>query len=312
MLPLGVLELGRRSTRFTPDEQRTLMTLWTIARSPLIHGGDMTKMDAATLALLTNDEIIAVNQRSQGNRPLFDRDGLIAWMSEVPGSADRYLALFNARDRFPLDLGTPAFASPLVTRETPGRAIDVDVDVRGRRRLVLVADGGEDGTGWDHALWTEPRLVMDDGSERLLTEQSWVQASAGWGEVSTARSPSGGQMHVAGTAIRHGIAAHARSVIEYSLPEGAVRFRARAALDDGGVTQPTGSTVRFFVHALPPPVPADPAGEPIRVSLAELGLTGPVGVRDLWARNAGTPAEGELVVIVPWHGAALYRLSPRP
>ena len=132
MLPLGVLELGRRTTRFTPDEQRTLMTLWSIARSPLIHGGDMTKTDADTLRLLTNDEVIAVDQHSEGNRPLFDHDGLVAWTANVPGSPDRYLALFNTRDRFPLDLRTPAFASPLVTRATPGHGVEVDVDVRGR------------------------------------------------------------------------------------------------------------------------------------------------------------------------------------
>jgi alpha-galactosidase len=106
MLPLGVLDLGRRQTRFTPDEQRTLMTLWSIARSPLIHGGDMTKTDAATLALLTNDEVIAVDQRSEDNRPRFDRDGLVAWTARVPGSSDQYLALFNTRDRYPL--GAPA------------------------------------------------------------------------------------------------------------------------------------------------------------------------------------------------------------
>ena len=40
MLPLGTL--GRRQTRFTRDEQITMMSLWAIARSPLMHGGDMT------------------------------------------------------------------------------------------------------------------------------------------------------------------------------------------------------------------------------------------------------------------------------
>ena len=274
MLPLGVLELGRRSTRFTPDEQRTLMTLWSIARSPLIHGGDMTKTDADTLRLLTNDEVIAVDQHSEGNRPLFDHDGLVAWTANVPGSSDRYLGLFNTRDRFPLDLRTPAFASPLVTRATPGHGVEVDVDVRGRARLVLVAEGSEDGTGWDHALWTEPRLVMDDGSERRLTDERWVQATAGWGEVSTERSPSGGPMRVDGRPVRYGIAAHARSLIEYSLPSSASRFRAFAAVDDGALTQPTGATVRFSVYALPPAAPADPAGAPISVSLAELSLSG--------------------------------------
>ena len=48
MLPFGLLEMGRRMTRFSRDEQRTVMTLWCIARSPLIMGGDLRKLDDAT------------------------------------------------------------------------------------------------------------------------------------------------------------------------------------------------------------------------------------------------------------------------
>jgi hypothetical protein len=95
MLPLGVLELGRRSTNFTHDEQRTVMTLWSIARSPLMFGGDMTKMDPFTLSLLTNDDVLAVDQHSSNNRPLFDRDGLVAWAADAPDSPDAYIAVFN-------------------------------------------------------------------------------------------------------------------------------------------------------------------------------------------------------------------------
>jgi hypothetical protein len=100
MLPLGLIALGQRKTNFTPDEQRTLMTLWSIARSPLMHGGDMTKMDDFTLSLLTNDEVLAVNQRSENNRPFFNRGGLIAWTADVPGTngTEKYLALFNTKD----------------------------------------------------------------------------------------------------------------------------------------------------------------------------------------------------------------------
>jgi len=312
MLPLGVLDLGRRTTRFTPEEQRTLMTLWSIARSPLILGGDMTRLDDATRALLTNEEVIAVDQASDGNRPLFDRDGLLAWVADVPGSADRYLALFNARDRFPVDLSRPAFESGLLTRDTPGHALPVSADVRGAARLVLVVEGGEDGTGWDHALWVEPRLVMEDGGERLLTDMDWTAASAGWGEVSKERSTSGGPMTVQGRPVAHGIAAHARSQIEFSLPEGAVRFEATGALDDGALHQPTGASVRFAVHALPPPPEADPAGLPIPVSLAELGLAGSCRIRDLWERRDLGTSIDSLAPIVPWHGSVLYRISPLP
>jgi alpha-galactosidase len=99
MLPLGTLDMGRRTTRFTRDEQFTLMTLWSIVRSPLIMGGDLTKLDAFTESLLTNPEVIAVNQNSSGNRQLFRRDGFIAWVGDIPGSTDRYLALFNTRNK---------------------------------------------------------------------------------------------------------------------------------------------------------------------------------------------------------------------
>ncbi|MGA1798970.1 glycoside hydrolase family 27 protein [Sphingomonas sp. 4RDLI-65] len=95
MLPLGLLAMGKRTTRFTPDEQRTLMTLWSIARSPLIMGGDLRRLDAATLALLTNRDVIAVNQASTGNRPHFVEDGARIWSAREPRSGDHYVALFN-------------------------------------------------------------------------------------------------------------------------------------------------------------------------------------------------------------------------
>jgi alpha-galactosidase len=97
MLPLGVLELGRRKTRFTADEQQTLLTLWCIARSPLIIGGDLRKLDDFTLSLLTNDEVLAVNQHGLGGRELFKKDGLAAWSAESR-SQGIYIAAFNLRD----------------------------------------------------------------------------------------------------------------------------------------------------------------------------------------------------------------------
>jgi hypothetical protein len=95
MLPLGRLALGARDSRFTPDEQRTLMTLWSIARSPLIMGGDLRHLDAATLALLTNPEVLAVNQTSRDNRPHFVEDGVRVWSAASEDGKARYLAVFN-------------------------------------------------------------------------------------------------------------------------------------------------------------------------------------------------------------------------
>ena len=99
MLPIGILQMGKNKTHFTHDEQITLMSLWSIARSPLMIGADLTKLDDFTVALLTNDEVLAVNQNSADNRQLFQRDGLYGWIADVPGSDDRYLAVFNARNQ---------------------------------------------------------------------------------------------------------------------------------------------------------------------------------------------------------------------
>jgi alpha-galactosidase len=99
MLPVGVLQMGKYKTNLKPDEQFTLLTLWSIARSPLILGADLTKLDGFTLALITNDEVIGVDQNSTNNRELFRRDGFYGWVADVPGSPDKYLALFNTRNR---------------------------------------------------------------------------------------------------------------------------------------------------------------------------------------------------------------------
>jgi hypothetical protein len=95
MLPLGRLALGQRDTKFTPVEQKTLMTLWSIARSPLIMGGDLRALDAPTLDLLTNDEVLAVNQTSSDNRPWFYADGTRVWTARAAEPHVYYLALFN-------------------------------------------------------------------------------------------------------------------------------------------------------------------------------------------------------------------------
>jgi alpha-galactosidase len=137
MLPLGTLEMGRRKTRFTPDEQVTLLTLWSIARSPLIIGGDLRKLDDATCSLLTNDEVLAVNQASRDNREVFFRDGQSAWAAMHPDNDDLYLALFNLRDPkpdivaapVPIDLALLGLKGTVRVR-----------DLWGRRELVPVQD----------------------------------------------------------------------------------------------------------------------------------------------------------------------------
>ena len=109
MLPLGRIAIrgergDDRMTRFTRDEQQTLMSLWAIARSPLMYGGDLPSNDAFSLSLLTNEEVLSANQHGENSHQLFREGDQIAWASDVPHSNSKYLALFNFGDHSPQDI----------------------------------------------------------------------------------------------------------------------------------------------------------------------------------------------------------------
>ncbi len=102
MLPIGELRPSAgwgepRASRLTLDEQRTQMTLWSMARSPLIVGANLTLLDDATLRLLTNKDVIAVDQSSTENAEVLHEGDLIAWRAKMP-DGEMALAVFNTGD----------------------------------------------------------------------------------------------------------------------------------------------------------------------------------------------------------------------
>lgn len=102
MLPLGQLRPAPgwgepRVSRLTPDEQRTQLTLWSMARSPLILGANLTMLDAPTLALLTNREMLAVDQTATKSFELLHEGDLIAWQADL-SDGKIALAIFNTGD----------------------------------------------------------------------------------------------------------------------------------------------------------------------------------------------------------------------
>ncbi|RXH54701.1 Alpha-galactosidase precursor [Granulicella sibirica] len=103
MLPLGYLgpEPGdgdARETRLTQSEQRMMFTLWSIMRSPLIIGANLTRLDAWTTSLLTNRDVLDVNQFAHDQRQVAREGDTVAWTA-VGRGAIRYLALFNLNDK---------------------------------------------------------------------------------------------------------------------------------------------------------------------------------------------------------------------
>jgi hypothetical protein len=104
MLPVGSLRPAAgwgepRETRLTHDEQRTMLTLWSIFRSPLIMGGNLTQADAWTKSLLTNSEVIAVDQHSLDNKPVITTDDLVVWIAKPEKRKGFYVAIFNVSDQ---------------------------------------------------------------------------------------------------------------------------------------------------------------------------------------------------------------------
>lgn len=115
MLPIGYLGPhagwgpSPRRSRLTPAETRTLITLWSIARSPLILGANLTRMDSKTESLLNNPEVLAVDQHTTDNRAILEGSGsgdIVFWTARE--GADRILAVFNRSDA-PARVNTPSW-----------------------------------------------------------------------------------------------------------------------------------------------------------------------------------------------------------
>ncbi len=308
MVPLGAVRVGQRDegSHFTLTEGRTLMTLWSIARSPLILGGHLPKTDPETLALLTNNEVLSVNRASTKNRQLFRRGNQIAWVADVPKSRDKYLAVFNAEDRTRRDDAKAVFTAD-VTRRTPGQSVNVDLDVQGVKRLWLYADDGGDGNFADHVVWADPTITSETGDTRI---ERWVSATQGYGSTLLDHNAIGKALFLDGKPVAHGIGSHAPSIIMVDLPVGARRFRARAGLEGEGARLSGGGTLRFLVFTQDPTVTAADASIPISVALRDLGLGTGVTIRDLWEHRALGTFQETFAPKILWHGAGLYRVSP--
>ena len=87
MLPLGHIGLRAergddRQSKLTCDEQKTLLTLWSMGRSPLMVGGDLPTSNADTIALLANPALREVTAGSSGNREIVRERLFAEWNVE--------------------------------------------------------------------------------------------------------------------------------------------------------------------------------------------------------------------------------------
>jgi len=116
MLPLGKLRIAgaddysashigltanqitNEFSRFSDDEKQTMMSLWSIFRSPLMFGGNMPENNAQINALLTNELMISINQKGLRPRELRRTGDGVIWTSRQQDSTALNVALFNLGD----------------------------------------------------------------------------------------------------------------------------------------------------------------------------------------------------------------------
>ncbi|NJD22944.1 MAG: alpha-galactosidase [Melioribacter sp.] len=83
-------------TKLTPDEQYTHISLWSLLSAPLLIGCDLTRLDDFTLNLLTNDEVLAIDQDPLGKQatPKIKKDNIQVWVKEL-NDGSKAVGIFN-------------------------------------------------------------------------------------------------------------------------------------------------------------------------------------------------------------------------
>ena len=103
MLVVGQLGWGEslHATKLTPDEQYTHISLWCLLSAPLLIGGDISKIDDFTLNLLSNDEVIAVDQDVLGKeaKQIVANSIYQVWMKELEDGSHA-IGIFNLSDKY--------------------------------------------------------------------------------------------------------------------------------------------------------------------------------------------------------------------
>ena len=103
MLPVGIIggcfgDRVERKSALTDDELKTMMSLWGIFGSPLMIGGELTRMDSSSLSLLTNKELLHMHKCGKYAVQMERTDDHAIWMSRDPETDTGYIAMFNLAD----------------------------------------------------------------------------------------------------------------------------------------------------------------------------------------------------------------------
>lgn len=154
MLPIGPLRQDydkSNRTKFTKDEQITMMTLWSIFRSPLMIGGEMTGFDEFTMGIITNDAVLKMHRESRHAHQVFRREinGIehVVWCASG-SEGGLYAAVFNVGEEnseisIPLEeleIYHPVNATELWSGQKGTFADSINVSVPKHGAMVFLLD----------------------------------------------------------------------------------------------------------------------------------------------------------------------------
>jgi alpha-galactosidase len=292
-----MLEIGNGG--MTVDEQRSHMNLWAMMASPLIAGNNIVTMDDTTKEILTNSEVIAVNQDAYGLQGIpVQRDAALlteVWAKPLNGEGERALLLFNRDevahditvDLLRIGLGRHAVSlTELWSKQELGEFHDsyTAKNVAPHASLMLKATG------------IEPNLPA---GRTYLSDLTWLYGANGLGPVErdqtngNAAAGDGEPIEMSGQGYEKGLGIQAPASVLFRLGKACSRFTATIGATDDIAA---GTSVVFRVYGddellyESPTMTNQSTPEKIDVS-----VEGKYRLK-LFASNAGTVGSGDRVV----------------
>ena len=280
MIPIGALDYAsnfkdHRMSKLTDYEQETLMNLWGITHSPLMYGGNLPANTEKELRLMTNKDLIEMNQYGVNAREIYNESGKVVWSSINPATGNHYACLFNIKGSTGQSYSTEGalYTTQVLAYTLPYEDVEADIPL-GSNLLTLLCDDAGDGNAYDHGDWINARFVLDNGEEIFIDDSHILFYNVDesyYKHVNINKNVTGGKLIVAGTEYDKGIGCHATSLIYVSVPkiEGreVKKFKARCGVDAGVGSQITSMRFRIFNFDPTPRTNCDPA-----CALANSGL----------------------------------------
>ncbi|MCX5383948.1 NPCBM/NEW2 domain-containing protein [Streptomyces sp. NBC_00083] len=228
-----MLEVGNGG--MTDTEYRTHFSLWSQMAAPLLIGSDLRAPSAATLAILKNTDVIAVDQDPLGKQgTVVSSSGGLVVMTKPLADGSRSVTLTNETastrtvsttiDAIGLGGSSSYALKDLWTHRTSSTTGAIGASVPAHGTVMYRVTPG-------------PRVPPGPGVHQL-SDLSWTSATNGWGPVERDRSNAeqaagdGRTLTVGGATYTKGLGAHASSTLTYYLGGTCTAFRTDVGLDD--------------------------------------------------------------------------------